>query len=769
MRRVLATSIVVALLVGGLVLAGPPADSLRVGSARFLTPLGARVAEVRAGGSASPQGRALPSGALTTPQLEVGIAKAAFTPAGGDPESPLVPGELYQEGRVPWAEPFEDANGDGIYNWPEAEGGNGGDPERWTDLNLNGKWDGQWVSGFGSGTARGVHDDVWARAVVLRQNTTTVALVSVDAVGLFYEEVEKIRAALDPALEVDLVTVSSTHTHESSDTLGLWGPFGVDGKDPRTMAELRDAAVRAITDAASRLRPATVRGGVAPVQNLQSDGRYPYVIDRDVYALRFDDAVTGAAIGTLVNWSSHPEALWSHNLYISSDFPHWARERLEATYGGIAVYFSGSVGGIIGPGSGERTGSAPNAVIVPDAGGHPIVVPPWPGGDNQDAYEGQALRDQYRNYFTKLYDRTAGMGRLVAEAAENAITNGTALPVEFLEWKAQRLFIPLDNVFLFAYNAAGVFDRDLYVGGVKTNVEPKNVCDEAVTLPDGSKICARAEYSEFGQAGTDLLTEEDYVRIGSQIEIVTVPGELFPEIANGYGEYASFLDPPTNPDTEPFHAAHPDVPAEPVIRQAMRAPTLKLLFGLGNDELGYIVPANDFVPPSALPPYSRGVDQYDNRGGRGHYEETVSCCSRLAPAVARELVALIQGIEPAYWQGVHGGFLDASGHPQQTPGAATRGIWLNTSDANCVDSTRPAGDRCSGGAYEPREDTTVHIGSAYGGGTVGGFVDAQGRPQSAPDARTRGVWIDGDGNGIYTPWVDGVIMVDTWVVRDSGP
>lgn len=44
---------------------------------------------------------------------------------------------------------------------------------------------------------------------------------------------------------------------------------------------------------------------------------------------------------------------------------------------------------------------------------------------------------------------------------------------------------------------------------------------------------------------------------------------------------------------------------------------------------------------------------------------------------------------------------------------------------------------------------------------------AQGRKQASPGSKTRGVWIDGNGDGLYTPGVDGVIMVDTYLLSDD--
>ena len=57
----------------------------------------------------------------------------------------------------------------------------------------------------------------------------------------------------------------------------------------------------------------------------------------------------GETLGTVVNWSNHPEAQGSNNQLVSSDFPHATREVLERDLGGTSVYFSGSVGGLMTP------------------------------------------------------------------------------------------------------------------------------------------------------------------------------------------------------------------------------------------------------------------------------------------------------------------------------------------------------------------------------------------------------------------------------------
>ena len=63
-------------------------------------------------------------------------------------------------------------------------------------------------------------------------------------------------------------------------------------------------------------------------------------------------------MGTLIQWANHPETLWSKNLLISSDFPHYLRKAVEkGVYhgdslirkgaGGVALYVNGAVGGLM--------------------------------------------------------------------------------------------------------------------------------------------------------------------------------------------------------------------------------------------------------------------------------------------------------------------------------------------------------------------------------------------------------------------------------------
>ena len=236
----------------------------------------------------------------------------------------------------------------------------------------DGVFQGLWIAGYGNNRpAMGIRDDLWTRVVVLKQGNTSVALVTLDAVGLFFDEVLRIKERLQDELPdtVDQVFLQSTHTHEAPDTMGQWGiAFPYDeypfqhGRDGAHMELIREETVSAIVAAVAALQPATVVAASTNtrVEGFLHDSRDPQIFNDEMVTIQFKDA-TGAAIATIVNWGNHPEILDSRNNYVSSDFPHALREALEnglpatdryeaeAGFGGVAVFQQGTVGGLVGP------------------------------------------------------------------------------------------------------------------------------------------------------------------------------------------------------------------------------------------------------------------------------------------------------------------------------------------------------------------------------------------------------------------------------------
>ncbi|NOX67333.1 MAG: hypothetical protein GXO85_16420, partial [Chlorobi bacterium] len=148
---------------------------------------------------------------------------------------------------------WNDANNDAEYD--EDDG------DTYNDNNNNGKFDAVWIAGFSNGKpAQGVHDDVWARVMVIDDSDTRIALVALDAIGFMYDDVIDIREQIPSDLNIDYTLIASTHTHESNDLVGIWGEdIFHSGVDPKIMEYVKSQTLKAIKTAAENMRPAKLK------------------------------------------------------------------------------------------------------------------------------------------------------------------------------------------------------------------------------------------------------------------------------------------------------------------------------------------------------------------------------------------------------------------------------------------------------------------------------------------------------------------------------
>ncbi len=452
----------------------------------------------------------------------------------------------------------------------------------------DGVFQAMWIAGFGQArAANGVHDDLQSRVVVLRQGDATVAIVALDVVGWFYDDVlaidEEVAAR---GLGVDSVVVHASHVHEGPDTLGQWGPsLTQPGTDRAWMDGIVQSTADAIEEAVAGLQPATLRLGsvdtAAPfgdkgTRNLVRDSRDPVVIDEWLSAARLADG-DGQTIATLVNWSNHPEAVGSDNLLITSDFAHYLREYVEqgsSGYpgtGGVCVFLNGTVGGLM----------TPLGVTVTDNDGVD-----W-SGDN--------------------FDKADALGRVVGGLALQALDEGQDVDAPDLSFRSTSFLIPVENFAFQALFLIGIFDRDLY------DYDP----DQEIDDDNQPKV----------KTGMDL------VRVGP-LAMLTVPGELAPEVAIG-GYDGSHVNTTEDELIDPGNDNPPDLsqaPAGPYLKDRM-AGEQNWILGLGNDELGYLIPSYDYKLSQSAP--------YLEEAPGDHYEETNSIGPSATPLVEETAALLI--------------------------------------------------------------------------------------------------------------------------------
>ena len=204
-----------------------------------------------------------------------------------------------------------------------------------------------YIAGYNSGwEITGVLDYCEARAVWLDTGSEGVLLIGVDCVALASGTVAKIRQALSDLPNCVAIHVYATHDHAGIDTLGLWGPVGMDGKNDAYMEALIAAAAEAGREAAETVKAGSLCFGQVGTEEMLYDSRYPTVFDPNLYQLRFvpDD---GSAGTRLYFYGAHAESLRGANSRLSRDFPGLLCDTVTEKTGDNTMFFPGAIGGLI--------------------------------------------------------------------------------------------------------------------------------------------------------------------------------------------------------------------------------------------------------------------------------------------------------------------------------------------------------------------------------------------------------------------------------------
>ena len=440
-----------------------------------------------------------------------------------------------------------------------------------------------YMAGFDNNrVATGVHDDLYVRCLALGADAQTLALCEADVIGLFYDDVLKVREKVKAqAPEMTEVIVASSHDHEGPDTMGLWGPTPFQsGMDEKYMDWLDDRITSTALQAVHSMQDARMtlaRDNHPLLAMLQSDSRPPYVKDPYLFVMQLTSVAGDHPIATLVNWSDHPETLGAHNTLITADFPHWLCQYVENHDGGTAVFFQGSIGGLL------------------STLGNDVAL--------QDPETGQVAKDG-------TWRKAELFGDTVGELATRALKDGQDAPVDSLVIRKAVIFAPLNNDRFRAASALNIYKgrKPLYTEGrVDSSTAEK-------AFPGLGKL----KYA----TGHDLETEIDYIQLLSHgqalAEITAVPGEIYPELVNGgITRYPG--------------ADFPDAPFEPTLRAHLHS-RYQFIFGLANDEVGYIIPKAEW---DNRPPWLQfKKDRW--------YGEINSAGEEVAGAVTRALVRLME-------------------------------------------------------------------------------------------------------------------------------
>ena len=227
---------------------------------------------------------------------------------------------------------------------------------------------GTWQGGYGarSRPSEGIHDDLYARAIVLSGAGPPVAIVSVDVSNLPHDVSDRARrrAAEQTGIPAANIALCCSHTHGGP----IFRPFvnrPGPQPDPDYLLMLEKYLAGAVVAAARELQPAAVRLGrgaayfnvnrrLMTPEGLQMRPNPAGPVDREALVLRVDavgedGAVQGgAALAVLFRFACHATAMGASNYLITADYPGAAAAHIESAYHGqtTALFLQGCAGNI---------------------------------------------------------------------------------------------------------------------------------------------------------------------------------------------------------------------------------------------------------------------------------------------------------------------------------------------------------------------------------------------------------------------------------------
>jgi hypothetical protein len=319
----------------------------------------------------------------------------------------------------------------------------------------------------------------------------------------------------------------------------------------------KKACQEAVEEAVRNLQPAdAILAQVAAGPNgFVDDSRKPIVYDNIIRCARFVKKGTDDTIGTVVEWGCHVETLGGANSLLTSDFAGYWRDAVEK--------------------------GVPEPKGVKGLGGMCIYFQGLVGGLMTQLHTTVPHRNGVDKFKEASYEKAQALGENLAILTVNALNSDQAWrPTDTrVALAARSIFVPMSGRF-----GAGVLLGLAHPGWY------------------------------WGKGKSEL----DVIRIGD-LEILTVPGEMYPEIAEGGIE-------------SPAGADYPSAPIEvPPLRSQMNG-KLNMMIGLANDELGYIIPKSQW---DVKPPYAYGQTK------KPQYGEENSAGPDVAPTIHREAMALL--------------------------------------------------------------------------------------------------------------------------------
>ncbi len=210
------------------------------------------------------------------------------------------------------------------------------------------------LGGYGarmSKPAKGVHDDIKAKALIMQQGDIKYALVTLDILGLPPNVKPQVIERLnnDEWTEENIMFLPS-HSHTSLEMFALndkniFGMPQIGIFQPELLEYVVKTLSELIVLADQDLQEVKIGTERKIIEGMNRNRRGEPFLDSYLTVTRID-YINGSPMSVLVNWTGHPTLMDEDDMWVSGGWPGYLQRELEAWIGhdAIAMYYNGAEG-----------------------------------------------------------------------------------------------------------------------------------------------------------------------------------------------------------------------------------------------------------------------------------------------------------------------------------------------------------------------------------------------------------------------------------------
>ncbi len=199
--------------------------------------------------------------------------------------------------------------------------------------------------------AEGIHDSIWAKALVVKKENTKYAIVTLDLLGLPTNvKVDLLkRISKEGWTESNLMLLPS-HSHGSLEIAALNSKNKLNIPQigifqPQLLEFLLNKLEELIKTADQNYQPVKIGTASRIIDSMNRNRRGDPDVDREMTVTRID-LINGEPLAVLVNWTAHPTFLGGKDMLVSAEWPGYLQTDLQNLIGNnvTTMYYNGAEG-----------------------------------------------------------------------------------------------------------------------------------------------------------------------------------------------------------------------------------------------------------------------------------------------------------------------------------------------------------------------------------------------------------------------------------------